>query len=100
VRRSRPLTSCDPPNGKVTGKIVEVRNFDTAIAEQSVVFINVGEAQGLSPGDFLTVYRPRAGGVRTILGEIAVLTTRSRTATAIVTMMHDGMAIGDGIETK
>lgn len=100
VRRPRSITSCDVPNGKPVGRIVEVRDFATPITEQTVVFIDMGEAQGLGPGDFLTVYRTRASGIRTILGEISVLTTRSRTATAIVTMMHDNMAVGDSIELK
>jgi hypothetical protein len=100
VRRSRPVTSCDPPNGKVVGKIVEVKDYATPIADQSVVFLDLGEKDGVGPGDFLTVYRPRSGGVRTMLGEVAVLTTRSRTATAIVTMMRDNMRVGDTIEPK
>lgn len=100
VRRTRPLTSCDPAAGKVAGHIVEVKDYATPIAEQSVVYIDLGEAQGLAPGDFLSVYRVRPGGVRTMLGELSILTTRSRTATAIVTLMHDNMGVGDLLEPK
>lgn len=100
VRRTRPLTSCDPPNGKPIGLIVEVKDYATPIATQSVVFLNMGEAEGLAPGDFLTVFRERSGGVRTLLGELSILTTRTRTATAIVTAMHDNMRVGDSVEPK
>lgn len=100
VRRSRPTSSCDPPNGNVVGHIVEVKDYATPIVEQSIIFVDLGERDGIAPGDFLTVYRPRSGGVRTILGELAVLTTRSRTATGIVTMMRDNMQVGDSLEVK
>jgi hypothetical protein len=102
VRRSQLVTMCDTPNGKVTGHIVGTRLGETPIATDSVVYVDLGEADGLNPGDFFTVYHAsgRAQGVRTILGEASVLTTRSRTSVAIITLMSDGMAVGDSIELK
>ncbi|HEX7527786.1 MAG TPA: hypothetical protein VF425_01665 [Thermoanaerobaculia bacterium] len=102
VRRTQIVTMCDTPNGKVTGHIVETRLGETPIGTDSVVYLDLGEADGLNPGDFLTVYHAsgRAEGVRTILGEASILTTRSRTSVAIITLMADFMGVGDSVEIK
>jgi hypothetical protein len=102
VRRTRPLTSCEPGTGKITGHIIEVKDRATPVGDKSVVYLDLGENEGLAPGDFFTVYRTRgqAKGVRTILGELAVLKTQSHSAVAVVTSMHDVMFTGDEIEAK
>lgn len=102
VRRTQMVTTCDVPNGKVIGHIVETRGFVTPVGAHSAVFLDLGEADGLNPGDFLTVYRPstRAEGVRTILGEASILTTRARSSLAIITVMSDTMGVGDAVELK
>ncbi|HSB64108.1 MAG TPA: hypothetical protein VLJ18_08075 [Thermoanaerobaculia bacterium] len=102
VRRTQMATMCDVPNGKVIGHIVETRGFVTPVAAHSAVYLDLGEADGLNPGDFLTVYRPstRAEGVRTILGEASILTTRARSSVAIITVMSDTMGVGDAVELK
>jgi hypothetical protein len=102
VRRTQVMTTCDAPNGKITGHIVETRLGETPIGTDSVVYLDLGEADGLNPGDFLTVYRAsgRAEGVRTVLGEASILTTRDRSSVAIITMMMDGMTVGDSVEIK
>jgi Flagellar assembly protein T, C-terminal domain len=102
VRRSQPATMCDAPNGKMIGHILETRLGETPVATDSVVYLDLGEADGLNPGDFLTVFRPsgRAEGVRTILGEASILMTRSRTSVAIITMTTDTMGVGDAVEVK
>jgi hypothetical protein len=102
VRRTQVVTICDVPNGKVTGHIVETRDGVIPVGTDTTVFLDLGEADGLSPGDFLTVYRPsgRAEGVRTILGEASILTTKNRTSVAIITLMSDTIGIGDAVELK
>jgi hypothetical protein len=102
VRRTQVATMCDVPNGKVIGHIVETRGAVTPVGTDSVVFLDLGETDGLNPGDFLTVYRPsgRAEGVRTILGEASILTTRARSSVAIITSMSDTMGVGNAVELK
>mgnify|MGYP001048190457 CR=1 FL=1 len=102
VRASAPLTQCDPASGKTGGLIVEVKDRATPVGTDSVVFLDLGEEDGLYPGDFLTVYRPRndAGTIRTLLGEAAVLWTKGRTCVAKVTTMVDYMGRGDLVELK
>ena len=102
VRRTRPATICDTPNGKAIGHIVATRDAVTPVGTDTVVFLDLGEQDGLNPGDFLTVYHPstQAVGVRTVLGEAAILTTRNRTSVAIITSMVDFIAVGDAVELK
>jgi hypothetical protein len=102
VRRTQVATICDVPNGKLIGHIVETRGTVTPVGTDSVVFLDLGEADGLNPGDFLNVFRPsvRAEGVRTVLGEASILTTRARTSVAIITLMSDTMGVGDSVEVK
>jgi hypothetical protein len=102
VRSSAPLTQCDPPSGKTTGQIVAVKDRATPVGTDSVVFLDLGEEDGLYPGDFLTVYRRRndSGTIRTLLGEVAVLWTKGRTCVAKVTSMVDYMGVGDFVEQK
>jgi hypothetical protein len=102
VRRTRPATICDTPNGKAIGHVVETKDAVTPVGTGTVMFLDLGESDGLNPGDFLTVYRPstRAEGVRTVLGEAAILTTRNRSSVAVVTSMTDFIGVGDAVEVK
>lgn len=102
VKRTRPITSCDSSNGKVLGHIVDAVDGVTAIATTTVVYLDLGDRDGLVPGDFASVYRTRenANGVRTVLGEVAILKTEPHTAVAVVTMMTDTMYAGDEVELK
>jgi outer membrane protein OmpA-like peptidoglycan-associated protein len=46
-----------PPNGKTTGRIVMGRDLDTLLGYRRVVYLNVGEAQGVKPGDYFRITR-------------------------------------------
>ena len=102
VRRTRPATICDTPNGKAIGHVVDTRDAVTPVGTDTVVFLDLGEQDGVNPGDFLTVFHPstQAVGVRTVLGEAAILTTRPRSSVAIITSMVDFIAVGDAVEVK
>ncbi|MCC6131599.1 MAG: hypothetical protein IT186_16905 [Acidobacteria bacterium] len=102
VRRTTALTACDPPSGKTMGQIVYIIDAASHAGKESVVYIDLGEEDGLAPGDFFTVFRPRtsAGGTRTVLGEIAILKTTPKTAVAKVMDASDFIVIGDFIELK
>ncbi len=102
VRRTAPLSSCDPTTGKVTGFIVDDYDSWTPIMKDSVVYLNVGEDDGIVPGDFFSVYRIPSVEytVRIMLGEAAILSTKKRTSVAIITSMRDTMYVGDHVEMK
>ena len=93
---------CDLPTGRTRGFIVDSQDWDLALGEGNLVQINVGRDSGLQPGDFLTVYRdsPIPGQPRQVLGELGILTTESRTATARIVGMRRAMQIGDEVELR
>jgi hypothetical protein len=102
VRRTVPLSSCDPSTGKLSGHIVDDFDRVTAIVKNSVIYLDLGEEDGVMPGDFFSVYRipSREYPVRIMLGEASILTTRKKTSVAIITSMRDTMYVGDRVEMK
>lgn len=93
---------CDAPSGRTTGTIVDSRDWELGLVEGNLVQIDLGSENQLQPGDFLTVYRPspRADQPRQVLGEIGVLTTESRTATAVILAARREMLVGDSVEMR
>ncbi|HEY4640517.1 MAG TPA: LysM peptidoglycan-binding domain-containing protein [Thermoanaerobaculia bacterium] len=94
---------CDPASGKRNGYIVSAQGgWDAALGEGLLVEINLGQADQLQPGDFLTVYRDNGGpGDRhQVLGEVGILTTNTHTATGKIVAMRYSMKIGDRVEIR
>jgi hypothetical protein len=93
---------CDPPSGRSSGYIVDSRGWDLGLVEGSLVQINLGRDDQLEPGDFLTVFRdsPMANQPRVVLGELGILTTEARTATAIIVSSRREMIVGDQVELR
>jgi hypothetical protein len=93
---------CDPPSGRTSGYIVDSRGWDLGLVEGALVQINLGRDDQVEPGDFLTVYRPSplANQPRVVLGEVGILTTESRTATAIIVSARREMLVGDRVELR
>jgi len=112
----------DPPSGKAKGRIVYTRDGVIALGNSANVIIDLGAADGLQPGDFLTIFRytsgreygigpvgaywvnvaPAAGVVvpRTYLGEVAVLSVGDRWAVVRVTDSTRLIEVGDEVELK
>jgi hypothetical protein len=93
---------CDPPSGRTSGYIVDSREWDLGLVEGVLVQIDLGSDNQLEPGDFLTVFRPstRSDQPRVVLGELGVLTTESKTATAVVVRARREMLVGDQVEVR
>jgi hypothetical protein len=93
---------CDPPSGRTTGTIIDSREWTLGLVEGNLVQIDLGSENQLQPGDFLTVYRasPRSDQPRQVLGEIGVLTTEAKTATAVVVAARRELVIGDSVEMR
>jgi len=45
------------PNGKTKARIVLARDLDTLVGARRIVYLNVGEAQGVKPGDYFRALR-------------------------------------------
>src|SRR5438876_3270918 len=122
ARKSPPAVRGDPPSGKVKGHIVFTRDGVVALGTGNIVIIDLGASEGVSPGDFLSVFR-RAGSVefgvrpvgsywvnipppegvvvpRTYLGEAAVLMVGERWAVARLTDSFRLIQVGDEAELK
>lgn len=93
---------CDPPTGRTEGTIVDSRGWTLGLAEGNLVQIDLGRDDAIQPGDFMTVYRPspRADQPRMVLGQIGILTTESRTATAVIVTARREMYVGDRVELR
>jgi len=93
---------CEEPTGRMTGHIIESREWDLGLIEGNLVQVDLGREDALEPGDFLTVFRPsiRADQPRVVLGEIGILTTEARTATGIIVSMRREMLVGDQVEAR
>jgi len=113
---------CDPASGKPHGRIVLTRDGIFAIGTGTDVVIDLGIAEGLQPGDQLSIFRYASGadyglrpqgsywmysppppGVsipRTYLGDLAILYVGDRWAAARVIDSSRLIEIGDQIEVK
>jgi LysM domain len=93
---------CDPPSGRTSGYIVDSREWDLGLVEGVLVQIDLGSDNQVEPGDFLTVFRasPRTDQPRMVLGELGVLTTEAKTATAVVVRARREMIVGDQVEIR
>ena len=45
------------PNGRTTGRVVMARDLDTLLGARRAVYLNIGEAQGVKPGDYFRITR-------------------------------------------
>lgn len=122
ARKTPPAIAGDPPSGKVKGRIVFTRDGIVALGADHTIIVDLGVADGIEPGDFLTIYRYAAGqevGVRpvgsywvnvppgpgleiprTYLGEVAILAVGDRWAIGRVTDSYRLINVGDEVELK
>ena len=95
---------CDPASGKPNGYLIAAQGgaFLESLGEGQLVQINLGRDDQVQPGEFLTVFRQANLGKteRQVLGELAVLTAESHTATARIVLMRRAMRIGDQVEVR
>jgi hypothetical protein len=122
ARRSPPAQPGDPPSGKAKGRIVYTHDGVIALGASTDIMVDLGIADGLQPGDFLTIFRYSTGreygigpvgaywvnvppkpGVfipRTYLGEAAVLTVGDRWSIVRITDSSRLIEVGDEVELK
>jgi len=122
ARKTPPAQHGDPPSGKARGHIVYTRDGVVALGTGNTVMIDLGVADGVATGDFLTIYRYSSGreygirpvgaywvnlppppGVfipRTYLGEAAVLTVGDRWAVVRLSDANRLIEVGDEVELK
>jgi hypothetical protein len=100
--RRPPADRLTPPSGKAAGYVVDLDQV-LAAGDNTFLTIDMGSESGLTPGNILTVYRtvyPKQPSPRKVVGEVAVLTVRERTATAKVVNSRDAIVTGDQVELR
>lgn len=97
-----PAAWCDAPTGKTHGYVIESREWENGLVEGNLLQIDLGSDDNIQPGDFFTVSRAseRSDQPPAVLGQIGVLTTQARTATAIVLHARREILIGDTVELR
>jgi hypothetical protein len=97
-----PSDRCDLPNGEPIGRIIYTRDDQIEIGGGWLVFVDLGAADGVYPGQFATIYRdnPVKGMPRLVLGELGLLTVEEHYSTAILTRGWASVYIGDWVEVK
>lgn len=97
-----PTDRCDEFNGKPTGYVVYNRDDVVEAMPEGALMVDLGQADGLFPGQFATVFRdnPVEGLPRLVVGEIGFLTVEDGYSTAKVTRGWAPINVGDRIELK
>lgn len=94
-------TRLTPETGKTRGQIVASLDNVRSLGEGYLVSIDVGERDGVIPGNVFVIYRYLYKNVqRKVLGELAVLTVNEKAATAKITDSYDYIIVGDQVELK
>ena len=121
-RKDPACKPCDPSSGKATGRIVYTRDGVIALGTDSDVLIDLGLAEGVQPGDQLSIFRYATGadygirpqgsywvytppppGVeipRTYLGDMAILYVGDRWAMGRIIDSRRLIEVGDQVELK
>jgi LysM domain len=102
LRRDAP-DRLTPATGKVQGYIVDIGEDAMIAATGQLVTIDLGSDSGIAPGSTLVVYKvmyPSVPTPRNVLGEIVVIATRDRTATAKILSSNDAIMNGDQVELR
>jgi hypothetical protein len=92
-----------PPSGKVVGTVVDIDGDAMIAGDRQLVALNLGTANGIAPGNLLTVYKvmyPSVPTPRNVIGELVVVSVRERTAWARVLSSRDAIMNGDRAELR
>jgi hypothetical protein len=103
IVRHPPPDRLTPASGKTVGAVVDIAEDSMIAGERQLLTINLGASNGVAPGNLLVVYKtmyPSVPTPRNVIGELAVVTVRDRTATARVIYSSDAIVAGDKAELR
>ncbi|QXE88061.1 LysM peptidoglycan-binding domain-containing protein [Geomonas nitrogeniifigens] len=95
----------------LTGYIVQTQTGNTALAVNDVVFLDLGKAQGVQPGNMLYIVRDVVPDQRyanakieklpvEVVGALVVVSTGMNSSTAVIVKSVDTVYRGDRVEMK
>lgn len=104
LARRTPLRPVNDPTTADLGEapvILTTPHDLVSLGQDHVVFIDRGTEADVQPGDMFTIYRVnRQGGPPVVLGELAVLSSKSRSAIAKILESRYPIYAGDRLERK
>lgn len=105
LRRRTPLRGINDPvaRGKLDGApaIVHTQDDIVSLGQHSIVHIDRGESEDVTPGDLFTIYRLGPEGLPPmVLGELAVLAVHERSSVARILEARYTVYIGDLLDPK
>jgi len=100
--------AAQPTTRQVEGAIVDAARLQRTVALQQIVFLDVGQAQGVNPGDVFAIYRPSlpvanpTTGATVVIpperrGEATVLRVTETTSTAVISESARDSSPGDRV---
>lgn len=102
TEHARP-TRLTPPSGKTVGTIVDMENDAMIAADRQLVSLNLGTANGITPGNIFLFYKvmyPSVPTPRIVLGEGVVVAVRERTSTLRLFNINDAVMPGEKAELQ
>ncbi len=86
----------------ISGYIVEVTDRRSISAQTDVVYLDLGNADGVEPGDSFLVYEKsdKKGFPSKVIGEVQVLLVKEHTSTAVVKKSTEPMDKGNAVDFK
>ncbi len=108
-----PTAEFDPfaePNGKIMGAITAAKDNAAVIAQRSIVYLNLGQEDGVQVGQRFRVFRlvrDRMEGIyiypdtpRESTGELIILSTQERSSVGIIVRSLREIFVGDGVQLE
>jgi chemotaxis protein MotB len=94
--------SSAPVSDDVMGMVVEIQSDMgmTLVAQHNFVYLDRGSEDGLKAGDRMDVVRTGGGLPPRTVGEVKILSTEARTATALVTKSTSRIMKGDRFRSR
>jgi chemotaxis protein MotB len=97
------VTLDQPSAVDVEGRVVEFQSnmgIMNMVAQRNIVYLDRGREDGIRSGDRMTVVRSGGNLPQRIVGELKVLSTEDRTATALITKSTSRILKGDHFMVK
>jgi hypothetical protein len=98
------------PNGKMVGAITAAQNNHGVLGKGTIAYINLGETDGVRPGQHFRIFRivrDRVEGLLTFpdtppesVGEMTILSTQEKASAGMVTSSSREISLGDGVELE
>jgi hypothetical protein len=94
-------TRLTPETGQMRGRVTASLDDISAMGTGSLVSIDLGDEDGVVPGNIFTVFRYLyPGAPRYMIGEIAIITVQRENATGRIIHGNDFVAVDDIVELK